>query len=49
MKTKHKLTQDFQFLSDDKKNICTEKRNNFRRIFYKFKDISLKNRQRYYW
>jgi hypothetical protein len=32
MKTKHKLTQDFQFLSDDKK-IYVQKRNNFRRIF----------------
>jgi uncharacterized protein (DUF3084 family) len=42
MKTKHKLTQDFQLLSDDKKIYVLKKGTILEEYLYKLKDISLK-------
>jgi uncharacterized protein (DUF3084 family) len=42
MKTKHKLIQDFQFISDDKKIYVLKKGTVLEEYFYKYKEISLK-------
>lgn len=42
MKTKHKLIQDFQFISDDKKIYVLKKGTILEEYYYKYKEISLK-------